>query len=132
MDIFLQESSEPRLPPEEVRLRKLKITPILNGNKVKLNLELSPFMKRPNIEVTIFDPSGKEVAHSCILEAVLPKMEVVMHLRASTPGSQYRIEISVYYQRLPEPSETQEEVAIPEPMIVDHHEASFTTPPPDR
>jgi len=128
MDFFLQPPDEHRLPPEEVRLRGLRIIPHSHGNKVKVNLELHPFKKRPNIEVTIFDASGKEVAHTNILEAMQPKMEFIMHIRAPVPGSQYRVETCVYYQQLPGPSETQAEVPIPEPMIVDRGEVIFVLP----
>lgn len=128
MDFFLQVPDEQKLPPEDVHLQALKISPDRDGRKVKLSLVLSPFKVRPNVELTIFDASGQEVAHTSILETMLHKMDLYMHLRAPTPGGQYRIEIKIYYQRLPEPSETQVDVPIPEPLIVDHHEASFYLP----
>lgn len=128
MDIFFQDPNEIRLPPEEVRLRELQVTPQPNGSKVKIYLELSPFKKRPNVEVTITAASGKEVAHASILEAMLHKMEFTMHLREPVPGSQYNIETTIYYQKLPPPSDTPTEVPLPEPMIVDHHKATFTLP----
>jgi hypothetical protein len=128
MDIFFQDPNEIRLPPEEVRLRELQVTPEPNGNRVKIYLELSPFQKRPNVEVTITAESGKEVAHTNILENMLHKMEFTMHLRGPVTGGSYRVETLVYYQRLPEPSETPVEVPLPEPMIVDRHETTFILP----
>ncbi|HEX9092228.1 MAG TPA: hypothetical protein VF831_12105 [Anaerolineales bacterium] len=128
MDFFLQDPDEHRLPPESVRLRELQIAIHPQGNKVKVNLELSPFKVRPNLEVTIFDPSGKEVAHTNILDAVLKKMEFIMHLRTPIPGGEYRLVTAVYYQKLPEPSETQVDLPIPEPTIVDRREATFVLP----
>ncbi len=132
MDFFLQDPDELRLPPESVRLRDVHITPHPQGNKVKVNLELTPFKVRPNIELTIIDPSGKEAAHSNILDAMLKKMELIMHLRTPIPGGEYRLVTVVYYQKLPEPGETQVEVPIPEPTIVDRREATFVLPLGDR
>jgi hypothetical protein len=128
MDIFFQDPNEVRLPPEEVRLRELQVTPQPDGNRVKIYLELTPFKKRPNVEVTITAASGKEAAHASILEAMLHKMEFTMHLRQPVAGSRYNVQTIVYYQRLPEPSETPTELPLPEPMIVDCHETTFTLP----
>ncbi len=128
MDFFLQEPEEGRLPPESVRLRDLHITPHPNGDKVKINLELSPFKQRPNIELTIFDPSGTEVAHSNILETMLKKLEFVMHIRHPIPGGEYRLSVLVYYQKLPEPGEIEVDLPIPEAMVVDRRESTFSLP----
>jgi hypothetical protein len=129
MDIFFQDPNEIRLPPEEVRLRELKVTSQSSGSRVKIYLELTPFMKRPNVEVTITTGSGKEVAHASIVETMLPKMEFTMHLRDPEAGSEYTIESIVYYQRMPEPTDIPMDVPLPDPMIVDRHKATFILQP---
>jgi hypothetical protein len=128
MDIFFQDPNEVRLPPEEVNLREMHVTPLADGNRVKVYLELTPFIKRPNIEVVISSASGKEVAHTSILETTLRKLEFFMHLRNSEPGSKYTIESTVYYQKLPEPSDIPMDVPLPDPTIVDCLKATFIIP----
>jgi hypothetical protein len=128
MDIFFQDPNEVRLPPEQVRLLESCITPLGGGNRIKIFLELTPFMKRPNIEITIINSSGKILAHSSILETMLRKLEFIMHLRGSEPGSEYKLEAIVYYQKLPEPSDVQMDLPLPDPMIVDHHSKMFMIP----
>jgi len=128
VNIFFRDPNEIRLPPEEVRLREMQVTPQQNGRQVKILLELTPFMKRPNVEVTITATSGKEAAHASILEAMMPKMEFTMHLRTLEPGGEYTLESIVYYQRLPEPSDTPMEVPLPEPLIVDRKKTNFILP----
>ena len=128
MDIFLQDPNEARLPPEEVRLRRMRVEPLLDGSRVKIYLELTPFMKRPNVEVTITSSSGKEVAHTSILETMLRKLELTMHLRKSETGSKYTIESTVYYQRLPEPSDIPMDRPLPDPIIVDRLIETFILP----
>jgi len=128
MEFFLQEPGEARLPPQEVRLRQLQITPLADGRRVKIFLELSPFQKRPNVEVTIFGASGQREAHSTILEATLSHMELTIHLRTAIPGCAYRVETCIFYQKLPEPDELGEEVPLPEPLVVDRQEVTFSLP----
>jgi hypothetical protein len=128
MDIFFQDPNDVRLRPEEVRLREVQAMPLLDGNRVKVFVELTPFIKRPNLEITITTASGKEVAHASILETMLRKVEVIMHLRGTEPGSEYTLESTVYYQSLPEPSDNPMDLALPDPMIVDRQKVIFLLP----
>ena len=128
MDIFFQDSDDVRLRPEEVRVREIQVMPLRDSNRVKVFVELTPFLKRPNLEITITTASGKEVAHTSILETMLRKVEVIMHLRGSEPGSEYTLESTVYYQSLPEPSDTPIDLPLPDPMIVDRQKVIFLLP----
>ena len=128
MDIFFQDPNIVRVPPEEVRLLDVKITPQPKSGRVKIFIELTPFMKRPNINVSIINKAGKEVAHASILETMLPKMEFTMHLREAEQGSEYSADMWVYYQRMPEPSEIGAEIPLPDPMIVDRSKTTFILP----
>jgi hypothetical protein len=125
MDIFFQDQDETRLPPEQVRLIQNQITPLDGSGRVKVFLELTPFIKRPNIEITISNGSGKVIAHTSIVETMLRKLEITMHLRECVPGNEYSVETTVYYQKLPEPGNIPEVVALPDPMIVDHRTTMF-------
>ena len=126
MNFFLHDPNEIRLPPEEVRLTNVQVSPHPDGKQVKVHLELTPFMKRPNIEVTIRTGAGNEVGHTSILETMLSKLEFTMHLRQVQPGAVLSMETSVYYQKLPEPSDTPTEVPLPEPMVVDRNITTFS------
>jgi hypothetical protein len=125
MDIFFQDQDETRLPPAQVRLIQIQITPLDGSGRVKVFLELTPFTKRPNIEITISNGSGKVIAHTSILETMLRKLEITMHLRECEPGNEYTVESTVYYQKLPEPGSVPEVVLLPDPMIVDHRTTMF-------
>ena len=129
MDIFSQDPNDVRLRPEEVRLREVQAMPLLDGNRVKVLVELTPFIKRPNLEITITTASGKEVAHASILETMLRKVELIMHVRESEPGNEYTLESTVYYQSLPEPSDNPMDLTLPDPMIVDRQKVIFLLPP---
>ncbi len=125
MNYFLQDPNEVRLPPEEVRLTKVLVMPQPTGKRVKVLLELTPFTKRPNIEVSISNVAGNEVGRASILETMLHKLEITMHLRQVEPGDELTIQTTVYYQKLPEPSDTAVEVPLPEPLVVDRRTTTF-------
>ncbi len=128
MNIFLQDPNEIRLPPEEVRLTKLEVMPKPDGKQVRVLLELTPFMMRPNLELSITNETGREVGHTSILETMLHKLEITMHLRQVEPGDSLTIKTTVYYQKLPEPSGSEEEVSLPDPLVVDQQSTIFSLP----
>lgn len=128
MDIFFQEPDEIRRPPEEVRLREVQVFPMPDGKRIKVSIELVPFLKKPNLEISITTESGKEVAYTSILETMTPKNELVMHLREVKPGGEYTLTATVYYQSLPEPSNTPQDISLPDPLIVDQQKVIFSLP----
>jgi hypothetical protein len=125
MDIFFNDPNVVRLPPEEVRLLDMQITPQPESGRVKIHLELTPFQKRPDISVCITSLTGKEAARTTILETMLTKLELTIHLRGPEPGREYTAETTIYYQKLPQPSEDEVEIQLPEPMIVHHQKTTF-------
>jgi hypothetical protein len=128
MDIFFQDPNEVRLPPEEVRLCGVQVMPLPDGRRVKILLELTPFIKRPNVDISITGVSGMEAARASILETMTRKLEFVLHMREAEPGGEYTLESMVYYQKLPEPSNTTVEITLPEPIIVDRQKMTFILP----
>ncbi len=125
MDIFFNDPNVVRLPPEDVHLREVRITPQVDTGRVKIHLELTPFQKRPNISVSITSASGKEAARATILETMLTRLELTIHLREPDPGSEYTVETTVFYQKIPQPGEEEVEIQLPEPMTVDQRKTTF-------
>ncbi len=93
---------------------------------MKITLELTPFQKRPNVEVTITDPSGKQVAQTTIVETMLSNLEFTMHVREAEACSEYLLETRLYYQPIPPATDAPVEIVLPEPMIVDQKSTKFT------
>jgi hypothetical protein len=125
MDIFFNDPNVVRLPPEEVRLLEVQITAQPESGRVKIHLELTPFLMRPDISLTITDTNGREAARTTILETMLMKLELTMHLRDPIQGSEYTLETVVYYQKLPQPSNEQVEIKLPDPVVVDQSKTMF-------
>jgi hypothetical protein len=120
LDIFFPDPNDPPLPLEEVRLRDLRLEPSPDGRRVKVFLELTPFLKRPSAEVLLTGPDGVEAASTSILEAFNRKMEFNLHLMPGAPAGEYILHVSVYYQKLP--SAEQPDAPMPEPLVVDRHQ----------
>ena len=123
MDMFFADPNDPPLPPEEVRLRKLRAEPWPDALRVKVFLELTPFQKRPSAEVILNGPDGEEAARTSILETMSRKMELNLHLRPDAPAGEYTLAVTIYYQKLPNPE--QPEAPMPEPLIVDRSQTTF-------
>ena len=133
MNIFFQDPDEIRRPPEEVRLREVQVFPLPDSKRIKVLIELEPFLKKPSLEISVTTETGKEVAHTSILETMTRKNELIMHLREVKIGGDYTLATTVYYQSLPEPSNTPLDLVLPDPLIVDQQKVifSFHNPKPE-
>jgi hypothetical protein len=89
MDIFFADPSEVPLPPEEVRIRKLKADPSPDGKRVRVYLEVDPFQKRPSAELNLFDSSGRQIASVDIIETMNRKIDLNVHLRGAVETGEY-------------------------------------------
>ncbi len=97
MDIFLSDPNEIPLPPREVRIVELKALPWKDNRRVQIVLEITPFQKRPNCEISITNANGEELAFISIIEPLLRKMEFTMHLRGAELTGPFSVAASLFY-----------------------------------
>jgi hypothetical protein len=128
MDFFFNDPSEIRLPPDEVRIRDLQVQVLDEGRKVKVYLEVDPFQKRPSADLTITDPRGKPVSNVSIIESMLRKMELTMHLRGEPVSGQHTLEAILFYGSMIEPAENSQEPGSIERQVVDTSSRYFEMP----
>ncbi len=126
MDIFFQDPSEVPLPPQDTRIQSLRIEPYPDGQRVRVYIEVTPFLQRPNLDLLIQNPSGEEAAQANIIESMVRHIELTMHLRRSQPGK-YTLTAALYYRDpIPEPQGSEPEPPVlPEARIVDKRQADF-------
>ena len=96
MDFFFPEDNLHRLVPEETNITSLSAQPYPDGHRLHVNIEMTPFQKRPHIEVLLRDADGEEVASSTIVEPLNWKIEFTMHIRGEL-NNPYTIEAKLYY-----------------------------------
>ncbi len=137
MDIFFRDPNEVPLPPEEVRIRELRADPWPDGRRVKVYLETEPFQKRPSADLVITDEAGQEVAATSIIESMIRKMELTMHLRGGKSAGKFTLHADLFYGRLLEPEAGKAPAEKPDPAagtdsyplertVVDSKEATFS------
>ena len=83
MEFFINDPNVQRLPPTETRLLDLRAEPDPDGKRVRVALDLTPFQKRPDIELTLTGKDGAVAAEASIIEPVGWKLEVTLHIRKS-------------------------------------------------
>jgi hypothetical protein len=63
---------------------------------LRVNIEITPFQKRPYIEVILNDSAGAEVASTSIVEPMSWKLEFTMHIRGEL-NNPYTLNARLYY-----------------------------------
>ncbi|MBC7877728.1 MAG: hypothetical protein H7Y59_11220 [Anaerolineales bacterium] len=96
MDFFFPEDGLARAVPEETNIISLTAQPYPDGYRLRVNIEVMPFQKRPYIEVILNDSSGAEVASTSIVEPLSWKLEFTMHIRGELMNP-YTLSARLYY-----------------------------------
>ena len=98
MDFFFPDDLAPRQPPEGTRITSLGAEPLSDGRRVRVHIEITPFQKRPQIDVTLFDSNGDEVTATSFIEPVTWRLEFTLHIRGrENVAGNYRLEARLYY-----------------------------------
>ena len=96
MDFFFPEDGLARAVPEETKISSLSAQPYPDGYRLHVNIEITPFQKRPYIEVILNDSLGEEVASTSIVEPLSWKLEFTMHIRGEL-SNPYTLRARLYY-----------------------------------
>jgi hypothetical protein len=96
MEFFFPEDNLTRATPEETQISGLKAEPYPDGYRLRVNIEVTPFQKRPYLEVTITDSEGDEVASTSIVEPMGWKLELTMHIRGELKNP-YTLTTKLFY-----------------------------------
>ncbi len=96
MEFFLPEDNLTRATPEETKIASLSAQPYPDGRRLRVNIEVTPFQKRPYIEVHLNDSNGDEVASTNIVEPMSWKLELTLHIRGEI-ANPYTLHARLYY-----------------------------------
>lgn len=136
MDIFFTDPNEVRLPPEEVRLQNLQAAPSPDGRRVRVSIEVDPFLKRPDLDLWLLDAQGQEVAQTSIIQSMVRKLELTLHIREPQPASAYTLRVVLYATQMPEQPDPAQEMGGIQRTPTDEKFVTFDLPenipsPPD-
>jgi hypothetical protein len=82
---------------KEVRLNELGLYVYEDGRRVAVGFNLTPFLERPSLLVTITNAEGNEAASLSVIEAMEPNFNLTVHLRDGANLDPYQVEAIVYY-----------------------------------
>jgi len=102
MEFFFPEDNLKRTSPEETEILSLSAEPYGDGRRVRVNIEMSPFEKRPHLEVTLTDSNGQEISTTSFVEPMQFKLEFTMHLRTEPTDGPLELETRLFYPDGPE------------------------------
>jgi len=132
MDINFHDPSDIPLPPDDIRIRELRVEPFPDRRRVRLFIEITPFQQKPNCEIKIFTQSGSEAASLSIIEAIDYKMQLTVHLKDESIYGEYVAFMEVYYfepgqsDQAPEPVRDSEIHQLPDRVKpVDQRQVAF-------
>ena len=128
MDINFSDLDGIPLPPDEVRIRALRADPLPNGRVVRVYLEVDPFQKRPNADLTISDNEGREVASTSIIESIDRNIEIRMHVPGAVREVEYSLKAILFYAEFESESNSETVIKPFERRVVDTAETLFTIP----
>ena len=102
MDFFFPEDHLTRTPPEETEILSLTAEPYEDGRRVRVNIAMSAFEKRPHLECTLTDSEGQEISTVSFVEPMQFKLEFTMHLRTKPAKGPLDLETRLFYPEGPE------------------------------
>lgn len=96
MEFFFPEDHLNRMTPEETRITSLSAEPYPDGRRLHVNIEMTPFQKRPHLEITLMNGDGLEVASVSVVEPLTWKIEFTMHIRGELKNP-YTLDAKLFY-----------------------------------
>ncbi len=114
-DIEFYEPEDAPRPREDVGIRTLSARPYADGRRVRLDVKLTPFVERPNLEFEVFNAAGDPVGAMSVIESMDHEFELTLHLRGPTPAGLHTLRLTLAYPDGPPPvsAETTFEVQPP-------------------
>jgi hypothetical protein len=82
---------------DDVRFNQLGLYVHPGGRQVAVGFDITPFLERPSIEVTITNERQQVAATLTVIEAMNPNFSITMHLRDREPTEAYEVDASLYY-----------------------------------
>ena len=102
LDFFFPEDHLERTSPEETKILSLTAVPYEDGRRVRVNIEMSFFEKRPHLEVTLTDTENQEISAASFVEPMNFRLEFTMHLRTQPAEGPLDLEARLFYPDGPE------------------------------
>ena len=94
---FFDDPTRGPVPREDVRFKGLGLYMYEDQLRVAVGFDITPFRERPNIDVSLRDDEGGEVASLHVIEALEPNFNLTMHFRDAAVSDVCEVEAVLYY-----------------------------------
>ncbi len=92
---------EDGLPPKELRITELRAEPWPDqSQRVRIHLEITPFLERPNLLVIITGLDGEEMSSAHIIETIETRMTFTLHLKGEVVDGPYNLKAKILYSEI--------------------------------
>ncbi|MEW5986095.1 MAG: hypothetical protein AB1791_05640 [Chloroflexota bacterium] len=82
---------------EEVRIRRLSAQVYPDGRRVAITFDLTPFLERPSLAVTLTNAQGEAAGSMTVIETLDRHFSLTLHIRDKDPAGTYRLDTFLYY-----------------------------------
>ncbi len=98
-DLESGEDGNVPLPPAEMRFVEVRPEQVLDDGpkRFRLYIEITPFQQRPYIDMAVMDLDGNEVSSANIIEPIMKKNVLTMHLRGGQKSGQFKLHARLFY-----------------------------------
>ena len=108
---FFQSSDIPQ-PKDKIKVEKLEAKPYPDGWRVKVVVDVTPFLERPSLEIRVRSAEGRLVSEMSVIETMIRHMEFTVHIRGVTsPMGDYVAQAALYYGE--DPTQSQHSIEVP-------------------
>ena len=85
---------------DEVKLNQIGLYIYPEGRKVAVGLDITPFLERPSIEITVLNEHGERAAALTVIESLERNFTMTLHLRDKELTRLYQIQVVLYYSNV--------------------------------
>ena len=82
---------------EDVRIKQIGLYVHDDARRLSFGLELTPFLERPSIQVTITNGEGEHAGALSVIETMTPNFSLIIHLRDAEVTDPYSLAAEIYY-----------------------------------
>ncbi|MCP5101114.1 MAG: hypothetical protein GY943_36655 [Chloroflexi bacterium] len=94
---FFDDPLESPKSREDVRIKQLGLYLYEDRRRVAVGFDMTPFLERPSLEVTITNANGIRAGSLHVIETLDANFSITMHLRDEEPTDTYEVQVTVYY-----------------------------------
>ena len=96
IDFFDDPLQQPK-SRDDVRIKQIGLFVHDDLRKFSFGLELTPFLERPSIEVSIINGQGQPAGALTVIETMTPNFSLIIHLRDEDSIDPYELTAELYY-----------------------------------